>query len=203
MVELPYGRVPYLLDLGARRALLVSATERPSPPPLSSLLSAALDAPIGRSRLEQLVRAGTKVTVIVSDATRTEPRAAFLDHLRSRLPAVAWTLAIATGTHGPAALDALGIPESFLRDVRIVNHDGHSDDDLVTLGTTSRGTPVRLHRCLLDADLVIATGCIRPHYFAGFGAGIKAIFPGLGAAATRAASISRRPTGSSRRRRSY
>ena len=32
-------------------------------------------------------------------------------------------------------------------------------------------------------DLVIATGCIRPHYFAGFGAGVKAIFPGLGQAA--------------------
>ncbi len=29
---------------------------------------------------------------------------------------------------------------------------------------------------------MIATGCIRPHYFAGFGAGVKAIFPGLGEA---------------------
>lgn len=183
MVELPYGRVPYLLDLGARRALIVSATERPSPPPLASLLEAALDAPVGRSRLEQLVRAGTKVTVIVSDATRIEPRAAFLEHLRARLPAVAWTLAIATGTHGPSDLEALGVPDHLRRDARVVNHDGHSDADLVTLGVTSRGTPVRLHRCVVDADLVIATGCIRPHYFAGFGAGVKAIFPGLGAAA--------------------
>jgi nickel-dependent lactate racemase len=29
---------------------------------------------------------------------------------------------------------------------------------------------------------VVATGCIRPHYFAGFGAGVKALFPGLGEA---------------------
>jgi nickel-dependent lactate racemase len=181
MVELPYGRVPYLLDLGDRRSIIVSPTERPSPPPLPRLFEAALDAPIGRSRIEQLVRPGAKVTVIVSDATRTEPRAAFLEHLRARLPAVEWTLAVATGTHGPSS--ALDLPDHLLRDARIVNHDGHSDAELVTLGVTLRGTPVRLHRCVVDADLVIATGCIRPHYFAGFGAGVKAIFPGLGAAA--------------------
>jgi nickel-dependent lactate racemase len=161
----------------------VRAPERPSPPPLAPLLEAALDAPVGRSRIEHLVRAGAKVTVIVSDPTRTEPRAAFLDSLRARLPAVAWTLAIATGTHGPADLAALDLPAHLLADARIVNHDGHADADLVTLGATAHGTPVRLHRCLVDADLVIATGCIRPHYFAGFGAGVKAIFPGLGAAA--------------------
>lgn len=183
MIELPYGRVPYLLDLGDRRLTLVNAPEPRSPPPLAGLLEAALDAPIGRSRIEQLVRAGAKVTVIISDATRAEPRAAFLEHLRARLPAVEWTLAIATGTHGPTSLDALEVPPHLLRDARVINHDGHAEAELVTLGTTTRGTPVRLHRCVVDADLVVATGCIRPHYFAGFGAGVKAIFPGLGAAA--------------------
>jgi len=183
IVELPYGRAPCRLDLGPRRAILVSAPEQPAPPPLAPLLEAALDAPLGTARLEQLAHAGAKVTVIVSDATRAEPRAAFLEHLRARLPAVRWTLAIATGTHGPAPLDALDLPAHLLRDARLVNHDGHADAGLVTLGVTRRGTPVRLHRCAVDADLVIATGCIRPHYFAGFGAGVKAIFPGLGAAA--------------------
>jgi len=179
MVELPYGRVPYLLDLGPHRSLIVSAPELSSPPPLSSLLDAALSSPLGRP-LHQLVRAGAKVTVIISDATRTEPRAAFLEHLRAHLPSVSWTIAIATGTHGPGPLDSLALPSHLLRDARLVNHDGHAEIDLVSLGTTDRGTPVRLHRCLLDADLVIATGCIRPHYFAGFGAGAKSIFPGLG-----------------------
>jgi len=178
VIELPYGRVPYLLDLGDRRATVVSAPECASPPPLPPLLTAALDAPIGRPRIEQLVRASARVTVIISDATRTEPRAAFLEHLRARLPAVAWTIAVATGTHGPTSLADLELPPHLVRDARIVNHDGRSE--LVSLGATSRGTPVELHRCLLEADLVVATGCIRPHYFAGFGAGVKAIFPGLG-----------------------
>lgn len=177
MVELPYGRVPYLLDLGGRDATILHAPRLSPPLQLGALLDAALDAPLDRPRLEQLVSAGTKVTVIVSDATRAEPRAAFVDHLLARLPPVALTIAIATGTHGPSAID---LPPRLLRNARIVNHDGHATTDLVTLGTTSRGTPVRLHRCVVETDLVIATGCIRPHYFAGFGAGIKAIFPGLG-----------------------
>ncbi|HWU86393.1 MAG TPA: lactate racemase domain-containing protein [Kofleriaceae bacterium] len=184
MVELPYGRVPYLLDLRGRDATIACAAERPSPPALAPLLDAALDAPIGGPRLEELVSAGTNVTIIVSDATRIEPRAELLAHLRARLPTAPWTLAIATGTHGPTSLDALGLPAHLLRDARIVNHDGHADADLVTIGTTSRGTPVRLHRCVVETDLIVATGCIQPHYFAGFGAGVKAIFPGLGAASS-------------------
>ena len=182
MVDLPYGRAPYPLDLANRSFTVIEAAPRPVPRPIADLLAAALDAPIGVPRLEAQVAAGTRVTVIVSDPTRAEPRAAILAALRARLPAVRWTIAIATGTHGPASIEALGIPDDLLADATIVNHDGHRPDGLVSLGTTARGTPVRLHRCVLDADLVIATGCIRPHYFAGFGAGVKALFPGLGEA---------------------
>jgi len=178
MVELPYGHTPYRLDLTGRSATVVAPPVPGAPPALGPLLDAALAAPIGRPPLS--VAPGSRVTVIVSDATRSEPRAELLAALRRHLPAVRWTLAIATGTHGPSPLPPLGLPDDL--EATVINHDGHRDADLVDLGVTTRGTPVRLHRCVLDADLVIATGCIRPHYFAGFGAGVKAIFPGLGAA---------------------
>ncbi len=181
MVDLPYGRAPYPLDLANRSFTVIAAAPRPAPRPIADLLVAALDAPIAGQRLE--AAPGARVTVIVSDPTRDEPRAAILAALRARLPSVRLTIAIATGTHGPASIEALGIPDDLLAGATIVNHDGHRPEGLVSLGTTARGTPVRLHRCVLDADLVIATGCIRPHYFAGFGAGVKAVFPGLGEAA--------------------
>lgn len=177
IVELPFGRAHYRLDLTGRDAeLVLAAAVAPADEPLELMIGRALDR---RGALP----AARRVTVIVSDATRTEPRAAFLDALRARLPAgTAWTLAIATGTHGPADVATLGIPEDLMRDATVVNHDGHSAAGIVHLGVTARGTPMRVHRCVMDADLVIATGCIRPHYFAGFGAGVKAIFPGLGEA---------------------
>jgi nickel-dependent lactate racemase len=181
-IELPYGRAPYPLEL-VRDAVVVHPPALPAVARgVDALIAEALDAPIGAPSLDAMVRAGDRVTVIVSDHTRAEPRAAFLAALRARLPPVRLTVAIATGTHGPSGVASLGIPEGLLAGAVTVDHDGHRDDDLVFIGTTRRGTPVRLHRCAIEADLVIATGCLRPHYFAGFGAGIKAVFPGLGAA---------------------
>jgi nickel-dependent lactate racemase len=178
-VDLPYGSATYAVDLAGRDVTVLHAQDLPPPSPLDVLLRSALDAPHGGPLA---IRPTSRVTLIVSDATRHEPRAAFVDALRERIPDVRWTVAIATGTHGPARLDDLALPPDLLRDATIVNHDGHRDEHLVELGTTARGTPVRVHRCLVETDHVIATGCIRPHYFAGFGAGAKALFPGLGEA---------------------
>jgi nickel-dependent lactate racemase len=170
-VDLPYGSHPYPVDLAGRDARVLSAAELPDPPPVEALLDRALDdSPL------PAVPPGARVTVIVSDATRHEPRAALLAAVRRRLPGARITVAVATGTHGPARLDELGLPG----ELPVVNHDGTTG--IVELGTTARGTPVRVHRCVVETDLVVATGCIKPHYFAGFGAGAKAVFPGLGEA---------------------
>lgn len=177
-VTLPYGTRPYPIDLTGHAVDLLKCASLPAPAPVADLLAAALPASFP-------VPAGGRVTVILSDGTRSEPRADFLRAIRRRLPpSTAVTVAIATGTHGPASLDDLHLPADLLTDTMLINHDGHrlAPPDLVDLGTTPRGTPIRVHRCVIDADLVIATGCIRPHYFAGFGAGAKAIFPGLGEA---------------------
>jgi nickel-dependent lactate racemase len=163
---------------------VLRARQLATPPPLDGLIADALDQPTASKTLNELVQSNGRVTVIVSDSTRDEPRASFLHAIRRRLPAsVRLTIAVATGTHGPCDVAKLGLDDELLRGSNLVMHDGHSDAHLVELGTTARGTPVRIHRAVLDADLVVATGCIRPHYFAGFGAGIKAIFPGLGQAA--------------------
>jgi nickel-dependent lactate racemase len=168
-IDLPYGSHPYPLDLTGRDVAVLAPPPLADPPPVETLLDRALD----ESPLPHLA-AGARVTVIVSDPTRKEPRAALLAAVRRRLPVARITVAVATGTHGPCDPTALGLPG----DLDLINHDGATD--LVELGTTARGTPVRVHRCVVEADLVVATGCIRPHYFAGFGAGAKAIFPGLG-----------------------
>lgn len=173
-VDLPYGAKPLSFDAGTRDVHLVEPAVLPPPHALDFLIERAL----ADARL-----VGRRVTVIVSDPSRREPRDAFVRAIRARVADATWTIAVATGTHGPCRIDDLGLSADALRDATIVNHDGHRPDDLVEVGVTSRGTPVRVHRCVVETDLVIATGCIRPHYFAGFGAGVKALFPGLGQAA--------------------
>jgi lactate racemase len=145
-------------------------------------MESALASPVGCERLEARVRGARRVLVVLSDTTSSEPRDALLRGVLARLPdAVSVEVAVATGTHGPCDIEQLGIGDDLAARIdRWVVHDGGRAEDLVAIGTTRRGTPVTLNRAVLDADLVVATGCIIPHYFAGYGAGIKSIFPGLG-----------------------
>lgn len=184
-LALDYGRRPLWIELPDGARVVWAPTPLAPAPPVDHLLRAALDAPIGAATLEARTRGARRVLLVVSDHTRSEPRAALVAAAVERLPAdVELTVAAATGTHGPTRLDWLqaelapALPDG--RVARWINHDGADRESLVALGTTARGTPVVVNRALLEADLVVATGCIIPHYFAGYGAGCKALFPGLG-----------------------
>lgn len=185
-VAVRFGAGRRFASTTARVTELVPPAVAPAPP-VAPLLEDALDRPVGSAPLEARCRPGDRVLLIVSDATRAEPRAELVAAVRARLPTGARvTVAIATGTHGRAGgLAAVGL--SALTDVDVLDHDGHDPAELVRVGETARGTPVEVHRACVEADLVVATGVIRSHYFAGFGAGAKAIFPGL--ASARAARI--------------
>jgi len=62
---------------------------------------------------------------------------------------------------------------------RCLQHDCNDDGNLVSLGETSLGNPVRINRHYMEADVRILTGFIEPHFFAGFSGGPKAILPSL------------------------
>jgi nickel-dependent lactate racemase len=49
------------------------------------------------------------------------------------------------------------------------------------VGTTSRGNGIYLHKRVVEANHVVCTGSIVYHFFAGFGGGRKALFPGVAA----------------------
>jgi len=61
------------------------------------------------------------------------------------------------------------------------------DGETIRLGVTSRGTPVRISRPLMEHDRIVLTGTITFHYFAGFGGGRKALVPGCAARETASA----------------
>lgn len=183
-VALDYGIQPYPAVLPAGSRIVRAPIPPEPPPPLESLMESALSRPIGAARLEGRVRPGMRVVVVVSDSTRAEPRDALLRAVLARLPdSVSVEVAVATGTHDACQVADLAIGADLTARVSgWIMHDGSRADSLARVGTTRRGTPVTINRALLDADLIVATGCIIPHYFAGYGAGVKAIFPGLGGA---------------------
>ena len=49
----------------------------------------------------------------------------------------------------------------------------------MSLGQTTRGTPVEIFEEVASSDLIIATGNIEYHYYAGYSGGAKAVLPGV------------------------
>ncbi len=188
-IHLKYGRESIALDLSAGSEWVELRPDDVMAMPNERLgLYASLEAPVGCAPLREALCGVRRVAVVVSDATRPVPTRRFLPYILDYLNAAglldhAIDVLIAYGSHrmmSDAETAAL-LGENIARRVRVHHHDCRDEARLVDLGTTSQGLPVRLNRLLAEADLVIATGGVAHHYFAGFGGGRKALVPGCAA----------------------
>lgn len=170
----------------------------PSPlPPLFELgqvVREILEHPIGSPPLREVVRPGQQVVVVVPDRTRRVRQEVYLpillDYLNSAgIPDKHITVVFAIGYHRGQTREEMEavVGSEVSGRVELVNHNCHDRSAMAFLGMTTRGTPVWLNRRVVEADRVILTGGIVPHYFAGFGGGAKALNPGVAARETIAA----------------
>lgn len=142
----------------------------------------ALDAPIGKPRLEECVKAGQKVVVITSDISRPMPTWTILPPVVERLEEGGIrrediTVVFALGSHrGHTEEERKKMLGSLYGKIHAVDSD---PNDVVHLGTTTAGTPVDIFRTVTEADFVLAMGNIEYHYFAGYSGGAKALMPGV------------------------
>lgn len=146
----------------------------------------ALDNPADGEKLETLAE-GKKVCVTIEDYSRLEPHREIVSALSVRLKkARTVQYIVATGTHNPTDERNLKI-KSMIEDVaRNLGLD--FDVDINTsrdterfdyVGTTTRGTEVRVNKKALDADVFVAAADVKPHYFAGYSAANKHFLPGI------------------------
>ncbi len=184
-VRIAYGELGLDLDLPDATDIIQSTHCQGLPDEAEAVLR-ALRAPIQSASLVDRVNEHSRVLVVHTDITRATPNERILPVLLAELavagvPRDQITLINALGTHRPqteAELSRLLGPEVYSAH-RCLQHDAFDDDLLVSLGTTSRGNPVRLHHLLLESDMCILTGFIEPHFFAGFSGGPKGVLPSL------------------------
>lgn len=124
--------------------------------------------------------------IAINDKTRPVPHDVLLPPILQKLgdlgiPPHAVTLIIASGTHSPMreAEYAQILPREILRKYRVIVHDCDDRQNLVSLGRSSRGTPILINRTFADSDLRIVVGNIEPHHFMGFSGGVKSASIGL------------------------
>ena len=140
--------------------------------------------PIGSKTLNQLAKNRARAVIIVDDLTRPTPADILIDVVLVELasagiPNKAITIIVGGGAHKPASRDDIrrklgpNIPSS----IRVKPHYSH--EDLIFLGTTSKGTPLYINREVYESDLKIGVGCIYPHPAAGFSGGSKILVPGV------------------------
>ncbi len=149
----------------------------------------ALRKPINSKPLSALKLKDKKVLIVIDDNTRPTPTHKFfhviLEELKKAgVPAKKITIIPALGIH--AKMKEQEIREKIgaknLRGLKWENHDAFNLNTLHTFGYTGKGTPVILNHQIKYTDIIITIGTIEPHLWAGFGGGMKNIFPGLGAA---------------------
>lgn len=150
-------------------------------------VKAALRNPIGTPPLKEIVAKGETVAIIVSDITRAWIKAnqflpTLLDELNEAgIPDQDIYIVVALGDHRPQTEEEniIVCGASVCHRVRIYQHNARDKNNLVYNGKTSRGVEAWTNKRVMDADRIIITGGIVYHLMAGFGAGRKAVMPGV------------------------
>ena len=176
-IKLSYGQgcLDLMIGESTRGAEVVLAEELPAS--LPGEIDRSIDHAEGRS-LDDF--AGCKsASILVSDITRPAPSHLMLPPLVRRLKGLGITdlkIVFALGTHRRMTAGEEG---KLLRDCTILPYMQHDPEACVYLGETQRGTPVEILETVASSDLIVATGNIEYHYYAGYSGGAKAVLPGV------------------------
>ena len=143
--------------------------------------------PIGTKPLQELVKKGDKVCLVVADITRAWNRASeFTIHVVNELnlagvPDEDIYIVFAQGTHRPHTDEenVTCVGEEVARRIKMYQHISTDKSMLTHMGVTKLGTDVWIDTRVAEADKVILINAVSTHDMAGFGGGRKLILPGV------------------------
>jgi len=186
-VWLPYGKTEICVRVPTRNFLgSIAPKEKAGVKDAKAEVERALKEPISSKHLSEIVKAESKVAIVVDDATRPTPSEFMITPLLNELKAAGikdenLTIIFACGTHRVVkpeqAVTLLG--QEIVNRVETISHDCKASN-LIHAGTTQKhGTKVYLNRVFAEADVRILTGDICLHYYAGYGGGRKSVMSGV------------------------
>lgn len=144
----------------------------------------AIDKPLNSPPLWEVARNKKEAVIIVDDMTRVTRAARIVPHLLQELTAAGIPdknirFMAATGCHNP--LNRLDFAKKLGEDV-IARYRAYSNniyENCTEIGTTSRGTPVKINTEVINCDLKIVVGSTFPHRLVSYSGAAKLILPGV------------------------
>ena len=149
----------------------------------------ALQNPIESPRLGEIVSPGEKICIVISDITRAwQKMDYYVPYIIEALNQAGIedediVFLCATGSHRGQTKEEheILLGEKLSKRFQIIDHDCKDEDNMIYVGTTSFGTPVKVNKIAMDCDHILLTGAVVYHDLAGWGGGKKSILPGISA----------------------
>lgn len=184
--RIPYSKssLDFHLLPGMKATIAVSQPAQ-SLDDVPAAIQEALNHPIGTPPLREIAKAGNRVCIVFTDITRSSPDHQLVPALLRELEMAGVrdediTLLCGIGMHRPSTEEEknikLGadIPARY----KVIDNEPQNPEALVNLGVTPGGVPILLHRSVVETDLLIATGIVEPHQYAGYSGGRKTVAVG-------------------------
>jgi lactate racemase len=186
MYTVPFGKKTLTFSL-PETMRVHQAVSRAVPPVADEkeAVAKALAHPVGSAPLTERVRPGDRVCIVFTDITRSCPDTLLVPPMLAQLKAAGVrddhiTLLCGIGMHRPSTREekVAKLGEEVVSHYRVIDNEPQNAEALVDLGTTEGGVPVLEHRAVVESDLVIATGIVEPHQYAGYSGGRKTLAVG-------------------------
>jgi len=183
MYTIPFGKDHLGFDLPPGMNGAVAASRQAKPiKDLEWAISQALAEPINSPCLSGIAKPRDRVCIVFTDITRAGPDRllvpAMLRELKSAgVPDDQITLLCGVGLHRPSTYEekVVKLGKEVVDRYRVVDHNAQDPSALIDLGKTESGIPLTVNRLAYEADLLIATGIVEPHQFAGYSGGRKTV----------------------------
>ena len=183
MYTLPYSKTEITFDLlPGMKGTVICSQSMPPLADVSAEINKALVRPINSTPLKEIAKKGDSICIVFTDITRACPDHLLIPPILRELHKAGVrredvTLLCGTGLHRPSTEDekVTKLGSKVVESYRVVDNTPQDPANFVDLRRRENEAPMSVNSIAYEADLLISTGIVEPHQYAGYSGGRKTL----------------------------